>query len=55
MSTFFITRFDDAKRDGGRDGLGLLPIWSRLARLRRAPAVTRAHFERRLVPEQSLG
>jgi hypothetical protein len=32
MSTFFITRFDDAKRDGGRDGLGLLPIWSRLAR-----------------------
>lgn len=32
MSSFFITSYQSTKLDGGRDGLGLLPIWSREAR-----------------------
>jgi hypothetical protein len=32
MSTFFVTDYQDTKQDGGRDGLGLLPIWSKVAR-----------------------
>ena len=32
MTTFFVTKYEDTVRDGGRDGLGLLPIWSRVAR-----------------------
>ncbi len=32
MRTFFVTEYQSTDRDGGRDGLGLLPIWSRVAR-----------------------
>lgn len=32
VSFFFVTKFQSTERDGGRDGLGLLPLWSNLAR-----------------------
>lgn len=32
MSTFFVTEYQDTKSDGGRDALGLLPIWAGVAR-----------------------
>ena len=32
MTSFFVTDYQDTKLDGGRDGLGLLPVWSRVAR-----------------------
>lgn len=32
MTSFFVTKYQDTVQDGGRDGLGLLPIWSRVAR-----------------------
>ncbi len=32
MTSFFVTKFQSTERDSGRDGLGLLPIWSAVAR-----------------------